>query len=141
MPGPQRGVTASLEELCTVLSGLLENRPAVIQQGIPLAQVGGRPFDIRVLAQKDSRGHWVVTGAAARVAPPGSFLTNVGAGGEAVPLERVILHMAAGDPGPADAAAQRVREVSLAVCRALDARWGALGELGIDLGFDPSWKL
>ncbi|ADG81965.1 YheC/YheD family protein [Thermincola potens] len=57
------------------------NSPYLIQKGISLAQVDGRPFDFRVLYQKDKNGQWKKTGFAARIAGEGSITTHVMYGG------------------------------------------------------------
>lgn len=50
----------------------------VIQQGISLARVDGRPFDIRVMMQKEvPGGKWQYSGMVAKVAGQGSVVTNV----------------------------------------------------------------
>src|SRR5690606_37536908 len=59
------------------LSRYIRNREYVVQQGISLARWGGRPFDLRILMQKDTGGQWEMTKGYARVAPPGSLTSNL----------------------------------------------------------------
>lgn len=50
----------------------------LVQQGIRLAKVGGRPFDIRVMMQRERPGgKWFYSGMMAKVAGKGSVVTNV----------------------------------------------------------------
>jgi hypothetical protein len=56
----------------------------VIQQGINLLPLGGKPVDIRTIVQKNRRGVWAVTGMFAKVAATGKKVTNVKAGGRVI---------------------------------------------------------
>ena len=44
--------------------------PYIMQQGIELASSRKRPFDLRVLVQKNTKGQWSVTGVGARLLAP-----------------------------------------------------------------------
>ena len=49
----------------------------IVQQGIHLAKVYGRPFDIRIMMQRDRPGgEWRYTAMCAKVAGPSSVVTN-----------------------------------------------------------------
>ncbi|MCL6452534.1 MAG: YheC/YheD family protein [Alicyclobacillus sp.] len=53
-------------------------RPYIVQQGVDLARVGGRPFDIRVMMQRTRPGGpWRYSGMVAKLAGAGSVVTNV----------------------------------------------------------------
>jgi hypothetical protein len=65
-------------------------RRYVIQQGIDLLPLGGRPVDIRTIVQKNRRGTWAVTGMFAKVAPKGKVVTNVKAGGRVISVGRYL---------------------------------------------------
>ncbi|BCJ86738.1 YheC/YheD family protein [Effusibacillus dendaii] len=49
----------------------------IIQRAIPLAQIKGRPFDVRLMMMRNESGHWEYVGMAAKVAGPKSIITNV----------------------------------------------------------------
>lgn len=53
----------------------------IIQKTIPLAKVGGRRFDIRVMMMRNGSGQWEFAGMLAKVAGKGSIITNVRRGG------------------------------------------------------------
>lgn len=56
-------------------------RTYVIQRGVQLGEVDGRPFDVRVLIQRDEElGQWQVTHRFVKVARAGAVVTNVAAG-------------------------------------------------------------
>lgn len=53
-------------------------KACIVQRGIALAKVKGRPFDIRVMMQRTSPGgEWKYSGMLAKVAGPASVVTNV----------------------------------------------------------------
>lgn len=50
----------------------------IVQQKVPLATIGGSPFDLRVMVQrKKNCSQWKVTGKVAKVAQKGFVITNV----------------------------------------------------------------
>ncbi|MFP5113719.1 YheC/YheD family protein [Bacillaceae bacterium C204] len=50
----------------------------IVQEKIPLATVGDRPFDIRVMVQRqEEKNEWSVTGKLVKVVARGYFITNV----------------------------------------------------------------
>ncbi|GJM74708.1 hypothetical protein HMSSN036_69240 [Paenibacillus macerans] len=55
-------------------------RKYIIQQGIHLATISGRPIDYRVKVVK-SNGTWVYRAMVGRLARPGLFVTNLCKGG------------------------------------------------------------
>ncbi|MDA8234748.1 MAG: YheC/YheD family protein [Clostridia bacterium] len=68
--GPRkiRGKAVAAESLASVVKRLTSGQSYLIQQGISLLTIGGRPFDIRVLLQKNRLGCWVETHMFAKVA-------------------------------------------------------------------------
>lgn len=53
----------------------------IIQKTIPLAKVGGRRFDIRVMMMRNASGKWEYAAMLAKIAGKGSIITNVRRGG------------------------------------------------------------
>lgn len=107
-------------------------RRFLVQQALDLLRVHGvRPADFRWLVQKDGRNQWGVTARVARIGGPGAVTTNLHTGGDAV-LAESLLQQAGWSQ---EAREQVVRELdagALAIARALEAKAGRLGELGID---------
>ncbi|MDQ0188666.1 YheC/YheD family protein [Alicyclobacillus cycloheptanicus] len=69
---------ASVDEALTYIDQKRGGQGYVVQRGIALAKVHGRPFDIRVMMQKDvPGGQWLYAGMVAKVAGKGSAVTNV----------------------------------------------------------------
>lgn len=61
-----------------------------MQQGVALAAVRGRRFDIRAIVQKDAAGEWCYTGAAGRQAAAGQATTHVPRGGSHLSLDTAL---------------------------------------------------
>lgn len=110
------------------------------QQAIPLAEVEGRPFDIRVQIQKDGSGRWTCSGMACRLAREGSLLVNLGQGAEPLRLEEALARSFGDALPPADVRREAAR-LALRVGRCMDGGQAHLGELGTDLALDRQGRL
>jgi hypothetical protein len=62
----------------------------IIQQGIYLATVKGRPFDLRILLQKPDK-EWEVNGICAKLAAPGKIVTNYCKGAQPYEAYKALL--------------------------------------------------
>lgn len=107
---------------------------AVIQQGITLARWEGRLFDLRVLIQKNIRSEWVITAASIRIASPGAVVTNVSAGAQEIIVTP-------GEQLPYNLSWETLQNFSWKIAIALEASFGSLGEIGLDVGLDTQGKL
>lgn len=104
----------------------------IIQQRLPLAEIHGSPFDIRVSVQRGIDGCWQVTGMAAKVAPAGAFITNVAQGGKVHSVHRLLKEYC-----PQLDAGRTIEEInrfSLYTAEQLGARLPNLADLGLDIG-------
>jgi hypothetical protein len=55
-----------------------QGKAYIVQQGLELARIGGRPLDIRVMMQREKPfGKWLYSGMIAKIAGPSSIVTNV----------------------------------------------------------------
>lgn len=123
-------------QLKASLNRLRRGRKYLMQQAVTLLKAGERPFDIRALVQKDTSGHWQVTGMAARIAGKGQITTHRPRGGSRarlVPLIRSIFHD--------EATTRRItHELQRVILRAADifdkATGNNHGELSMDIGLD-----
>ncbi|KIL40074.1 hypothetical protein SD70_16280 [Gordoniibacillus kamchatkensis] len=71
----------SLQDLYRKLRQANPRRSYIVQKAIDLAEVNGRPFDIRVMMMRDGNRNWQYAGMVAKVAGPGSVVSNVRRGG------------------------------------------------------------
>lgn len=109
----------------------------IAQQGLDLRVSADRPVDLRLLLQKDGTGRWGMTGLGARRAAAGRFTANLHSGGEGLSLESVTPAVGV-EPGRIAAQAQ---SLGLQTASRLESACGSLGELGIDLGLEPTGQL
>ncbi|MDQ0191816.1 YheC/YheD family endospore coat-associated protein [Paenibacillus wynnii] len=136
--GGKRNLTykaASLERLWARIGREKAQELYIAQQAIELTTHRGRPFDLRVLLQKNGRGSWAVTGIGARLAGAQSITTHVPRGGS---IEEP-LSMLEGTFGNERAAAilKSVPTTALLIARQIErACEYTLGEMSMDLGVD-----
>lgn len=112
----------------------------IVQQAIGLATHRGRPFDLRVLLQKNGRGIWAVTGIGARLAGARSITTHVPRGGSIEEPESML----EGTFGTERASAilKNIPTTALLIARQIERASGAmLGEMSMDLGVDEEGSL
>jgi hypothetical protein len=109
----------------------LENRKYVIQERIPLATYKGRPFDLRVSAQKNHLGKWQISGIVAKIASPGNFVTNVAQQGTTSNIEKLLSEH---PTLSSDLVKARVSELALKISVHLSKINPRLADLGYDIG-------
>jgi glutathione synthase/RimK-type ligase-like ATP-grasp enzyme len=107
----------------------------IVQQGLNIKLPNGRIHDYRMLVQKNGTGDWEVTGCAGRVGPLRSITSNLHGGGEAVSMNSLLRQWMG-----SDTAISQIRETAetfgIGVARHLEATYGALCELALDLAID-----
>ncbi|MCL6548525.1 MAG: YheC/YheD family protein [Alicyclobacillus sp.] len=138
---PQEGRAASPAEAAQIIRRRLQSRPYLLQQGIALAMYRNRPFDIRILLQRDGSGEWRRTKMFARVAGAGDFTSNLSSGGEALPVGRVLEELY---PRPADRmrCRRQIARVSRLAADVMEQQaQKRFGELGIDVGVDEGGRV
>ncbi|NBD23374.1 YheC/YheD family protein [Paenibacillus glycinis] len=112
----------------------------IVQKAIPLATVGGRPYDMRMMVQRKPRGAWTVTGSFARIARPGKIVTNYSQGGRIRTLKQMYR-----SKGLTDAASHakiaRLTRIARQTAVWLSARRAGMHEVGIDFADDRKGKL
>lgn len=112
----------------------------IVQQGISLAKAGGRPFDLRALVQKNSRGEWRVSGIGARVAGKSSITTHVPRGGSIDNPTRLLENVFGASA--AKSILREAKETALILAAQIEKGSGhTLGEMSMDLGVDKTGKL
>lgn len=139
----KKNVTYKAASLDRVWARIGKERGAsryIVQQAIELAAHHGRPFDLRVLLQKNGKGAWAVTGIGARLAGARSITTHVPRGGS---IEEPA-SMLEGTFGAERAAAilKSVPMTALLIARQIERASGTmLGEMSMDLGVDEEGGL
>lgn len=111
----------------------------LMQELIPLAQIDGYPYDIRVVMQKTARDKWEYIGIECRVSR-NSLITNISRGGYALNLENAIAKSFEG----ADwhDIKNKICDLCHKLCTYIDKRTGEhYAEFGIDIALDTEKKL
>ncbi|EHS56312.1 YheC/YheD family protein [Paenibacillus kribbensis] len=120
------------------VSRLRIQRPYLIQQGIQLASIQGRPVDYRVKVAKDGE-KWIFRAVVARHARPGLVITNLCKGGTLL-KGREALRMIY----PQRLAIKKRREIvdlTRHCIPVLERRFPGIGQLGFDYGLDPNGRI
>jgi len=136
----QRRRSVNYKQLCVTadevlnrIAYYLKDYPMVIQETIPLQQYKGRPFDFRLLLQKDGSGQWKQTGIAARICGEGSIISGPRSGGEVSTYEEVMKNL----PGEQrDKIALSLLNLAKEIAQTIEEQIGLYAELGFDLGVD-----
>ncbi|MBO2943866.1 YheC/YheD family protein [Paenibacillus sp. F411] len=129
---------SAFPELLRLLSRLRFRRAYLIQQGIELATIQGRPLDYRVKVVKD-KGAWACRAMVGRLARRGLFVTNLCKGGTMLPGRRAI---ALSLP---QANVPQIRKDLRALTRigieVMEKHFPGIGELGFDYGIDTEGRI
>ncbi|SDN04598.1 YheC/D like ATP-grasp [Paenibacillus sp. yr247] len=119
--------------LFSALNRIRQNRPFMLQQGIHLATIDGRPVDYRVKLAKAGRS-WIIRAVVGRLARPGLFVTNLCRGGTLLggtyALRRTF---------PVSQVKSKIDTmcgVARTCTRLLESRYPGIGMLGYDFGID-----
>ncbi|GGH62050.1 hypothetical protein GCM10008014_38110 [Paenibacillus silvae] len=113
-------------------------RKYLIQQGIHLATIHGRPVDYRVKVVKTEQG-WVFRSLVGRWARPGLCVTNLSRGGTMLSGKRAL---ALSLPHIANRYKRReMRSLTLACTHIMESQLPGIGQLGFDYGLDHSGKI
>lgn len=117
----------------------IAQRKYIIQPYLTLYSHNKRPFDIRVLMQKDQRGRWHETGTAARIGDKESVTSNLHGGGHALRAQSFLTEQF----GEAEAKQllSQIKHYNEYIPTAIEERHGRLVELGLDYGIDRDKRL
>jgi len=131
---------SDIAELWENLREEIGDNDYIVQQGIPLTRFKKRPFDLRLLVQKNERGAWELTGIGARVAGRFSITTHVPRGGSINdPVKLLGMKFGALQAGKILHHAHRS---ALIIARQIEKASGQMwGEMSMDLGVDTKGHL
>ncbi|MBB3108416.1 glutathione synthase/RimK-type ligase-like ATP-grasp enzyme [Paenibacillus phyllosphaerae] len=115
-----------------------KGRRYLIQKGIRLATIGGRPIDYRVKYVKED-GVWRIRAIVGRLAKPGLFVTNLCRGGELLSGSEGIRRSLS--PGKVASKKREMRVLTHIATGILESRFPGIGQLGFDFGIDRNGKL
>lgn len=132
---------ANLTKLYASISGKMKSVHYLIQQGLDLIEIGGRPVDFRALTQKNAVGEWTVTSVVSRTAGSDHFVSNLARGGTLSKTREALVKSNLPAVYRGDASA-RLHRAALDIAKGIDAYIPAhFGELGIDLAIDTNGRV
>lgn len=120
------------------LNQLFIKRDYLVQPYYSLTDIENRPFDIRVLLQKNSLGNWVIRGKGIRRGKHNGIVSNLHAGGEVMPFEEYVASL------PRKISAFMILELNEILSKLpgiLESSFPSLFELGIDIGVSKDHAL
>ncbi|PYI52704.1 YheC/YheD family protein [Paenibacillus flagellatus] len=110
-------------------------RRYLIQQGIRTLTREGRPFDFRVMIQKNPSRRWEPTGTVGRVARPRKAVTNGSQGGTIFRAVDLLRPFARAD-GADKAVLRRMDRLARRTAARFGRAYPAMNELGLDIAVD-----
>lgn len=128
----------SMGSLMHRIDRIRHKRSYMVQRGIRLVTIGGRPVDYRVKMVKQG-AHWRITAVVARIARQGQFVTNLCSGGDISRGYSALRHAF-----PAKAARlkkETMRGVARTSTHLLEKQYPGIGQLGYDFGVDRSGRI
>lgn len=129
---------SSLDDMWPYVKRQIRKKRYIMQQGIRRAFYQGKPFDLRVLVQKNGTGEWGVTGIGIRRAGSQNITTHVPRGGS---IHSVAPVLSALFPHDSQKVKDEIRKTALAIARALQEEIPDLAEMSMDLGLTQDGKI
>ncbi|OBR62947.1 hypothetical protein A7K91_09525 [Paenibacillus oryzae] len=134
-----RRLFADEEELTVWLERWTRGTAYLLQPCLLLRDADNRPFDIRILLQKNETGAWSFTGAAARVGAAGRLTSNLHGGGKA---EHALSKLSASfGKKKSRELLTTLKEASQLAATCIEGAFGRFCELAFDFGVEPTGKL
>lgn len=118
----------------------LKRGKMIVQQGIALDRVKGRPYDIRAMVQRKPGGSWECTGFMVKLGAANKIVTNYYQGGDIITLRDLHKRMGLS----AEEQSRRERQLTssaLRIAKILSSKRSGMQEMGIDFAYDRSGGL
>ncbi|PYI53606.1 hypothetical protein DLM86_17220 [Paenibacillus flagellatus] len=128
----------SFRSMLAAVRAIKRRRRYLVQRGISLATIGGRPIDYRVKVVRQNR-RWVTRAMVGRLANPGMFVTNLCRGGTMLSSAEGIRRSLS--PSLVRSKKSEMRNVTRISTELMERHFPGIGQLGFDYGFDRSGKL
>ncbi|WP_077617121.1 YheC/YheD family protein [Bacillus sinesaloumensis] len=113
-------------------------QPYLSQEYLQLHDEDNRPFDIRILLQKNGQGKWVEQGRGIRLGLPGHLISNLGGGGETHSFHTWTEKMSISHK---QLLLENIHTISNRLPNVLEEHFEPLFEMGIDLGLTKDGAL
>lgn len=127
------------QKLINWINKFIGSRRFIIQQYLNLYTSDKRPYDVRVLIQKNKHGAWDITGKSVRLGDIDNITSNLHGGGKVEELDSFLKKEF--DEKNAITIINDIDKLVLAIPPFLETSHGNLFELGIDIGIDRQGKV
>ncbi|RKP58131.1 YheC/YheD family protein [Cohnella endophytica] len=111
----------------------------IVQKGIPLLRYRNRPFDLRIMVQRNPNRKWEVTGMIGRLAQPKKIVTNYHNGGRPLPVRQLLTPTLS--PVAQNAYIQRLNQLGLRTSGHVNKFFPRFRSYGLDIGIDKELKI
>ena len=129
----------NLANLTTWLSNIFKEKKYLIQEYLDLNTSNNKPFDIRVVIQKNNLGDWETIGMVARLGDTGNITSNLHGGGTVQEVTS-LLNQEFGEEN-AEQIKNEITFLANTIPPYLESSHGELFEIGLDLGVDRKGRV
>lgn len=133
---------SSLDDVTRYLDEVRDGKAYIVQQGIHLAKYKGKPFDIRVMMQRDRPGgKWQFSGMVAKVAGGNSIVTNTALShGTVIDVDVALANALGWKQEKCKKCMQKLEQLGFLAARHFD-NYQKYRELGFDATVDVKGKV
>lgn len=122
----------SFEAMLALVERLRRRRAYLVQRGLVLASISGRPVDYRVKLLR-RHGKWFTKAIVGRLAKPGLFVTNIHSGGTLLRANDALRRSLSISP---HAKKQEMNKLSYLGMEVMTRAFPGIDKLGFDYGID-----
>lgn len=127
------------DRIASVVTGHTKGKPFLLQKGVTLMTVNGKPLDFRLLLLRPD-AEWLVMGIMGKIAGDNRIVTNFNHGGKPIGFE-AALHKAGIGPERAARIRKDMYRIGLAASRTFNSRYKHCRRMGIDFALDTEGRL
>lgn len=121
-------------QLISWIRSFIQDTRYLIQPFLSLSTPDNRPFDLRILVQKNEDLQWETTGMAIRLGKSKSITSNLHGGGDATKLDPFLEKYFS--PNNITHIKEQIEQLAMTVPSHIEKHHGPLVELGLDVGID-----
>ncbi|WP_256992520.1 YheC/YheD family protein [Paenibacillus sp. XY044] len=136
--GSNSRIFSSLNDLYTPIQSILIRDKYIVQEGIELLKHNHRPFDIRVMVQKNRKGTLDVTGIIGRQAKRNKIVTNFHSGGTPLPIDTLLKSYLSGESRKKYI--QIIERLGKDASTVLGEKYRSKRAFGVDIAIDNKMK-
>jgi glutathione synthase/RimK-type ligase-like ATP-grasp enzyme len=133
----QKMAYRSVKKASLKLKQLIGEERYLVQQGIDLIRIDGKPIDFRALLHLRPSGKWKFFGIMGKVAAPNRFVTNHSSGGRAIRLYEALQVTKEEGAEWED----RIKKMSGLIAHAMKRHFPKITELGLDIAIDANQQI